>query len=44
MDECKPLVMGKDIAECCRAGNYGANAIIQESGCKFPKVPKFQWN
>mmetsp|Transcript_21902 Transcript_21902/g.35489 ORF Transcript_21902/g.35489 Transcript_21902/m.35489 type:complete len:349 (-) Transcript_21902:133-1179(-) len=37
-------VTGKEISECCRAGNYGANAVIQESGCKFPPVPKFQWN
>lgn len=37
------LVVGKDIPECVRGGNYGANAIIQESGCKCPGVPKFQW-
>merc|ERR1719199_2391779 len=37
------LVCGKDVPECVRAGNYGANAIIQQSGCKFPKTPKFQW-
>jgi adenosine kinase len=37
------LVTGKDIAECVRGGNYGANAIIQQSGCKCPGVPKFQW-
>ena len=37
------LITGKDIAECVRGGNYGANAIIQQSGCKCPGVPKFQW-
>jgi adenosine kinase len=37
------LVAGKDIPECVRGGNYGANAIIQQSGCKCPGVPKFQW-
>jgi len=37
------LVVGKDVAECVRGGNYGANAIIQQSGCKCPGVSKFQW-
>ena len=37
------LVAGKAIAESVRGGNYGANAIIQQSGCKCPGVPKFQW-
>ena len=35
------FVTGKDIAECCRAGNYGANAIIQQSGCKCPATCDF---
>jgi len=38
------LVCGKEVSECCRAGNYAANVIIQTSGCKFPKTPKFQWS
>lgn len=38
------FVAGKEVSECCRAGNYAANAVIQQSGCKYPKVPKFQWN
>jgi len=38
------LVTGKEVSECCRAGNYAANAIIQQSGCKYPAVPKFDWN
>ena len=35
------LVLGKDTAECVRAGIYGANTIIQESGCKYPPKPSF---
>ncbi|KAG2444193.1 hypothetical protein HYH02_009131 [Chlamydomonas schloesseri] len=38
------LVCGKDIAECCRAGNYAANTVIQRSGCTFPAKPTFTWN
>jgi len=38
------LVAGKDMAECCRAGNYGANTIIQRSGCTFPDMPTFNWS
>jgi len=30
------LTKGQDVAECCRAGNYAANVIIQRSGCTFP--------
>ena len=37
-------VTGRDIPECVRGGNYGANAIIQQSGCKCPGVPQFQWS
>lgn len=36
------LVLGKDISECVRAGNYAANVIIQRSGCTFPLKPSFQ--
>lgn len=38
------LVVGKDVAECCRAGNYAASVIIQRSGCTFPDKPSFVWN
>ena len=31
------LVLGKPIAESVRAGNFAARAIIQRSGCSFPK-------
>lgn len=37
------LVCGKSVAECCRAGNYGASVILQQSGCAFPKECKFLW-
>jgi adenosine kinase len=35
------LVQGSDVAKCCAAGNYAANKIIQESGCKCPGKPDF---
>lgn len=35
------LVQGKPLKECCRAGNYAANVIIQRSGCSFPADPAF---
>lgn len=38
------LVLGKDIAECVRAGNYAACTIIQQSGCTLPPKPAFKWN
>mmetsp|Transcript_31357 Transcript_31357/g.64971 ORF Transcript_31357/g.64971 Transcript_31357/m.64971 type:complete len:341 (-) Transcript_31357:111-1133(-) len=31
------LALGKEIADCVRAGHYGARTIIQRSGCTFPK-------
>ena len=37
------LAVGKDIAECCRAGNYAANVVIQRSGCTYPPKPDFVW-
>ena len=36
------LVLGKDVAECCRAGNYCANLVIQRSGCTYPDKPNYQ--
>ncbi|KAK9826318.1 hypothetical protein WJX74_008518 [Apatococcus lobatus] len=39
------LLAGKDNYECCRAGNFAANVIIQRSGCTFPEKPTgFVWN
>lgn len=35
------LVQGKSLKECCRAGNYAANVVIQRSGCTFPEKPSF---
>jgi len=35
------FVQGKDVAECCNAGNYGANTIIQRAGCSFPEKPSY---
>ena len=38
------LVSGKDVAECCRGGNFAANVIIQRSSCTFPDTPTgFAW-
>lgn len=38
------LVAGKDVHECCRAGNFAAHVIIQRSGCTFPEKPTgFSW-
>lgn len=37
------LVCGKGMEECCRAGNFAANTIIQRSGCTFPDTPTFDW-
>jgi adenosine kinase len=31
------LVVGKEVAECVRAGHYAAREVIQRSGCTFPK-------
>jgi adenosine kinase len=35
------LIQGKPISECVRAGCYGANVIIQRSGCTYPEKPDF---
>ena len=35
------FVKGAELEKCVKAGNYGANAIIQQSGCKFPPVCDF---
>jgi adenosine kinase len=38
------LVAGKDVHECCRAGNYAASIVIQRAGCTFPSKPEgFIW-
>jgi len=37
------LVCGKSLDDCVRAGHYAANVIIQQSGCKFPAKPSFNW-
>ncbi len=38
------LVAGKDVQECCRAGNFAAHVVIQRSGCTFPEKPTgFTW-
>ncbi|KAL3159585.1 hypothetical protein ABBQ38_009998 [Trebouxia sp. C0009 RCD-2024] len=38
------LVVGKDVLECCRAGNFAAHVVIQRSGCTFPEKPTgFTW-
>lgn len=38
------LLTGKDVFECCRAGNYAAHIVIQRSGCTFPSKPDgFVW-
>jgi len=37
------LACGKSMDECVRAGHYAANVIIQQSGCKFPSKPSFNW-
>lgn len=38
------LICGKDLGECCRAGNYAARIIIQRSGCTLPESSEFIWN
>jgi adenosine kinase len=39
------LVVGKDLSESCRAGNFAAHTVIQRSGCTFPPKPDgFFWN
>jgi len=37
------LACGKSLDDCVRAGHYAANVIIQQSGCKFPAKPSFNW-
>jgi len=36
------LVLGKEVSDCCKAGNYCANLIIQRSGCTYPDKPDYQ--
>lgn len=33
------LVLGKDIDQCVRAGNFLANIVIQRSGATYPNEP-----
>ena len=35
------LVQGKEIKDCCEAGNYSANVIIKRSGCSYPEKPSY---
>jgi len=37
------VMCGADDAECCRAGNYAANHIIQRAGCTFAETPTFEF-
>lgn len=38
------LVAGKDLSECCRAGNFAAHVVIQRSGVTLPEKPDgFAW-
>jgi len=37
------VVLGKEIADCARAGAYAASEIVQRSGCQFPEKPDFKW-
>merc|ERR1711972_816557 len=33
------LSKGKNVAECCQAGNHAAAIVIQHSGCTYPAWP-----
>jgi adenosine kinase len=35
------LSKGKDVADCCKAGNHAAAIIIQHSGCTYPASPNY---
>jgi adenosine kinase len=35
------LSKGKDVANCCKAGNYSASIVIQHSGCTYPAKPDY---
>jgi adenosine kinase len=37
------LSKGKDVAECCKAGNHAASIIIQHSGCTYPAQPGYSF-
>merc|ERR1719456_368836 len=37
------LSKGKDMAECCKAGNHSASIIIQHSGCTYPASPNYSF-
>ncbi|KAJ3392022.1 adenosine kinase [Entophlyctis sp. JEL0112] len=36
-------VLGKDVKECVRAGQYVASEVIQQSGSTYPKVKNFEF-
>lgn len=38
------LLLGKELSECCRGGNYSANYIIQTAGTQFSGPPSFDWS
>ena len=38
------VLLGKPLAECCRAGAYAAYEIIRRSGCTLPDKPAFTWS
>jgi adenosine kinase len=35
------LAKGKEIPDCCKAGNHAASIIIQHSGCTYPASPGY---
>lgn len=37
------LVLGLDVAACCKAGAHAASVIVQHSGCTFPPMPGYEW-
>merc|ERR1712190_305367 len=35
------LAKGKNVADCCKAGDHSASIIIQHSGCTYPAKPDY---
>jgi len=35
------LSKGKEVADCCKAGNHSASIVIQHSGCTYPASPGY---
>jgi len=35
------LSKGKNVEECCKAGNHSASIVIQHSGCTYPAKPNY---